>query len=402
MLDQSPANILPAALGVLPDAPDGGVDRLSLISRRAHVDAIGNPDPGTMVVSSSWLLWQELAKEGWPCIHIESFLSTADPDHLVRDIYLRANDWIYIDGEDASIFAGVSLGRKAIRETSLLMLERERLLHSLDGLVAHYRPHEIVLYDIRAETSLLDAAGRTSIVREIATKYEIELTDAIDPTHDSDPYMPIRPYYGMAETGESSTGTSQAIRAVVFRVISALSGLRKLLGDRRPGILFMSNQLSSTALLEEFNGHKAAPVVPIDWLPGKTRPGFLLRCILKGVRMPLADETVLGPEDAAQIDRIVARYRAAWQEPAGEKEASCSTLCGKSDLRQRSVTRDCLGVPSRSTATVSKRHSIDILGRVTEPHGQRHDGNREEALDIDRRIMARSIYSGLQARYSRL
>ena len=63
MLDQSPANTLPAALGVLPDAPDGGVDKLSLVSRRAHVDAMGNPDPGTMVVSSSWLLWQELAKE---------------------------------------------------------------------------------------------------------------------------------------------------------------------------------------------------------------------------------------------------------------------------------------------------------------------------------------------------
>ena len=312
MLDQSPANILPAALGVLPDAPDGGVDRLSDLEACAR-RRDWQSGPGHDGRLLGLVALAGTGKGGLACIHIESSLSTADPDHLVRDIYLRANDWIYIDGEDASIFAGVSLGRKAIRETSLLMLERERLLHSLDGLVAHYRPHEIVLYDIRAETSLLDAAGRTSIVREIATKYEIELTDAIDPTHDSDPYMPIRPYYGMAETGESSTGTSQAIRAVVFRVISALSGLRKLLGDRRPGILFMSNQLSSTALLEEFNGHKAAPVVPIDWLPGKTRPASF-EMHPKGVRMPLADETVLGPEDAAQIDRIVARVT----EPRGK------------------------------------------------------------------------------------
>ena len=321
MLQRIPIAAKPAALGELPPAPGPGIDRFVLVSRRAHLDGLDRSRPGQLLVSSSWLLWQELLQEGWLCAHIESALSTADPDNLLHDIYVRSNDWIYLDGADATEFAGVSLGRKTVREVSLLILERERLFHSLDALVSHYGPNEIVFHDMRAETSLLDARGRLGVVQDIAEKHGTRVADETDPTPDSDPYMPIRPYYGTSENDVSEGGLKKIVRDAVFRTISGLSGLRKLLGDRRPGVLFMSNQLSSTALLDAFDGHSAVPVVPIDWFPGKTRIGFMLKCILRGVRIPMPETAGLTDAETARIDRIIARFKSAWKEPAAENKS---------------------------------------------------------------------------------
>jgi hypothetical protein len=320
MLQRAPDPVKqPVSLGILPDVADGKCRRFAMISRRAHLDDLSPSDDGLLLVSSSWLLWQELVLEGWPCIHIESSQVTTDADCLAEDIYLRTNDWIYIDGEDATLFDKVSLGRKMVREVSLLILERERLFQSLADLVARFNPQEIVFYDLRAETSMLDAEGRLGIVSQVAEQSGIRVKDLTDPTDDTDPNMPIRAYYGTSEGGETGGRVSAMARRSVFRLISMASKFRWVLGDRRPGVLMMCSQLSNTSLIEKFSNHKAVPVVPVDWLPGKGKLGFLFRCVLKGVRIPIPATVDLLAREKSAIDGIMSRFASAWHEPVGEE-----------------------------------------------------------------------------------
>jgi hypothetical protein len=320
MLQQVPAPVKqPVSLGILPDAADGKYNRFAMVSRRAHLDDLSPSEDGLLLVSSSWLLWQELVLEGWPCIHIESSQVTTDTDCLAEDIYLRTNDWIYLDGDDATLFEKVSLGRKVVREVSLLILERERLFQSLSDLVERFKPEEILFYDLRAETSMLDAEGRLGIVRQIAEQFGSHVKDLTNPTGDADPNMPIRPYYGTSENGNTGGRLSAMARRSVFRLISTASKFRWILGDRRPGVLMMCSQLSSTSLLEKFANHKAVPVVPVDWLPGKGKLGYLLGCVLKGVRIPMPAQAELSAREKSEIEGSISRFEEAWREPAGEE-----------------------------------------------------------------------------------
>ena len=78
--------------------------RLALVTDRRQVDLL-NADEDTLIVSSDWLLWQECLHDGLHCILAgRGIPGWGDWEKFGNDYYLHPNDWLYVNGEDATLF----------------------------------------------------------------------------------------------------------------------------------------------------------------------------------------------------------------------------------------------------------------------------------------------------------
>lgn len=109
--------------------------RLILISHPRHAENLA-PDANALIVSSDWLLWKRLMSDGVHCIHYEWGWDYPADGELNSDLYLRAIDWVFAGGEDATEFRGVSLGQLLVIPVSRVIREYEKLNRFLKDFTA--------------------------------------------------------------------------------------------------------------------------------------------------------------------------------------------------------------------------------------------------------------------------
>ncbi len=288
--------------------------RLVLVSHPRHLDALETDDTDTLIVAHSWLLCQEALAEGHHCVHYESASLAGPPCDQRTDIYVRCNDWLFADGNDPTVFRGVSLGCRFSREIGLLIMERERLERALESLIVRYQPKEMVFVDFRADHSITDADERFALVAEIAARHGIKAIDRRDPPAGDDPWLPFAEFYGR-EQQEEEAQTSRAVvilRDLLVVVLDFCGRMRRRLKPRRHAIFMANTHLTALPLIEGFAGDDVYALVLADWYPRKRNLGFVLRGLARGVLPASVRRPRLDDNDHRSIADIETALEKAW------------------------------------------------------------------------------------------
>jgi hypothetical protein len=292
----------------LADATRGLKDRylrLALVSHERHLDGLDASDEDTLVVSCDWLLWQKARTEGWHCIHSEwGILKWDKADLLHQDLRIRAADWVYVEGRDATVFQGVSLGKLFVPQTLTIQAAIIRVERMLGPIIEKFQPAEMIYFDCRAETNYLDSDQRRSIALSIARERGLEFLDRSDPVDPTDGSLPFSP--GGANVSESShrqSVTKQCLLAVYARILDVVGRMTRRFGKRKRNVLLFMNTSLSIPLIKAYNSEHIRPV-----LLSRSQPktiGFLKECLTKGVLLVTPTWPRLSKEERQQIRKII-------------------------------------------------------------------------------------------------
>lgn len=282
-------------------------DRFVIVSHPEHLRYWDPVDPAILIVSCNWLLWQKAAADGWHCIYMDSELGDADSISVLGDrLFLRAVDWIYDDDEDVTLFQGVSLGRRCIRDMGLYLLETEFLRLVVDTLTRKFKPREVIYMDWRTEWGVLDDDERFQTVGEQFFRNGISIIDRRMPITTDSLSVPHSMFVGHAMPTRPSLRAR--LRGLMWRLFetAVTMATRIWLGveKTRPRALILTTHLNGAPLLEAYDGSGVVPYYLSQWFPKARDPVFVLNCLAKGVHPVTLRESQLTDEDRQNIERI--------------------------------------------------------------------------------------------------
>ena len=308
------------------DVPHLGASyrRFALVTDQRHVDLLGADDGDTLIVSSDWLLWQECLHNGLHCVLASRGIpGWGDWEEFGADYYLRTHDWLYVNGEDATLFRGVSLGRKFVRQVSLVIADYEIKTRALEVLTERFGPRQYIYFDYRTDDDFVDDGERFSIVCSVAERFGIDVVDRRDRLAPVNAECAVYALYKSPETGGNpgQNKAAQACLAVFEWVADGLSRLRRFLGRARPSVLLLNNQMTALPLIEKFDGAALYPMFLAKLFPHKKNLGFVAKSIANGILLISAPKRPLSDDDHRAVDAIHSTLEEAWKSPATGREA---------------------------------------------------------------------------------
>ncbi len=298
--------------------------RLALVTDQRHVDLLGADDGDTLIVSSDWLLWQECLHKGLPCVLASRGIpGWGDWEEFGADYYMRTHDWLYVNGEDATLFRGVSLGRKFVRQVSVVIADYEIKTRALEVLTERFGPSQYIYFDYRTDDDFLDDGDRFSVVGAVAERFGIDVVDRRDRLAPVNAECSVYALYKSPETGGNPgrNKAAQACLAVFEWVADGLSRLRRFLGRARPSVLLLNNQMTALPLIEKFDGAALYPMFLAKLFPHKKNLGFVAKSIANGILLIRAPKRRLSVKEDGVVDAIQSRLNEAWRSPANGRDA---------------------------------------------------------------------------------
>ena len=297
--------------------------RLALVNHERHLARLGATDESTLIATANWLLWQRCLAERRHCVHTDLGLLGWDALALGNDIFVRANSWMYADGEDVTRFRGVSLGRKFVRHVSLALTDDMEFRRALGGLCERFSVVEILYFDHATNHGQMTHEDRLAVVRAVAREFALTLTDCSDPVGGDDSELPGYMY------GDPTPSIGSSLRATVMGLLrsAALAALgwiaraQRAFDGIRPAALIVCSTLTAIPLLESAGASVARPLYLARWLPNKTDPRFLLRFISQGGSAVSAPRLRLSREDRTQLRRIRERVATILSYPSVSQPA---------------------------------------------------------------------------------
>jgi hypothetical protein len=307
---------------------------LALVMERRHVEALEPGDDDTLIVSSNWLLWQECLQEQRHCVHADLGILGWDALELGNNHFMDIHDWVYVDGRDATLFHGVSLGRKFRSGTSLVMADYMKLKRSLQTLIERFSPEEVVFFDFRTDYGFLDREERFHILREVALERNLKVADREDTSGSSKTDFPTIQSYGFLVENRPSLKSflKSASLAVFESFFSLLSICIRSLAPGRPTVFIAATALNGVPLLENFDGKGILPLYLARIFPNKRDFLGLINYVKKGGLLVGAGKLKLKSPDRGAVDEIERRLEAAWKTPADGVEGALRRYIGRNIL----------------------------------------------------------------------
>ena len=219
-------------------------DYLTLVSHKRHVSKIITPKEKTLVVSSDWLLINQLDQHGYDAVYFEYGLRNWDEQELESKLFIRSNDWLYINGEDKTLYKGVSLGKLFARDLSFVYLGYARLSGALSKICEEFNPSKIYFYDFRSEFGLLDERSKLDIVDRVCRQFEAELIICADCPKDDDKDFSQRPIYGNDKAPKESHRFLRDLYGAVVELFSII--VRAFTSKREKVVIFTGGHLAQT------------------------------------------------------------------------------------------------------------------------------------------------------------
>ena len=278
--------------------------RFALVSHPAHVESLGEEDKSTLIVSCHWLLAEELAAQGRACVFIDDeFRRNGEIPGPSGDLFLRGADWLYANGDDPTVFRGVSLGRRFIRDVTIARAEIGFYEHVLPPLVQRFKPEIMDYMDCRMSSGPLNADARFKAIAIIAERLGVRLRDRRMAQPEDGrglPHHNILPVHHAA----SRPVLTRAKNILFNKVVDGIGRLRRRVAKGRPAVLLLTTAMNGKPLLEAFEGNRIGTYYLADWFPGKSRVGFLLRCLARGVMLVSLGAGRFGAEDRRAVEAI--------------------------------------------------------------------------------------------------
>ena len=316
--------------------------RLAFVSHERHLAGLDRADGDTLVVSFDWLLWHKAKRDGWPCLPAEwGILAWRGSDSLAGDLMIRVTDWMHLDGVDATMFHGASLGKPIAARTLLFQTALLRLTRMLGPIFERFGASEVLYFDCRAETNALDAETRLIVARTAAAEHGLAFVDRGDPVDPHDPSLPFSPE-GANAPARRPRGRLWRDRLVSLygRSLDAWSRLVQRLTPGRRNVFLLINTSLSAPLLAAFDDPRLRPVLSARSQPKGWR--FLAKCLRRGVLLVAPPPPRLTEGEKADVRGIAGRLEAAWAAPATVAESVLHTY-----LRRHEITEERLFAAAR-------------------------------------------------------
>jgi hypothetical protein len=280
--------------------------RMVLISENRHLAGFDKNDPTTLFVSSDWLLWQLLSRQGYHCVFIEQgYVPAPDATEMSMDILLRGNDWVYHDERDITDFHGVSLGRGFSTPAALFIATYVRFSNALDNLIDRFEPDEMVYFDlVMFDTVITSAWARHYVASKISERRNLRFVDRGDPGVSVDTDIrnvrrnrPVIGWLRRVAIAFYCTGMG-----AVSRVLS------RIIRPRNRVLLMMGWNLFEPIAFGENRGTQA--LVHASAFPKSLKAVF--RFFAHGFLLGDARQTPLGRADLKKLDKIRGDLEVAW------------------------------------------------------------------------------------------
>lgn len=280
---------------------------IALVSHSRHISKVKTDLSSTLFVCSDWILTFDLSKKGYDAIHYESGIQNWNGDGLESDLYNRANDWIFINGEDKSKYRGVSLGKLFSRDISFVYIAYSRLHYSLSFICKKYKPKEVQFLDYRAEIGILDCESKLSIVHDVCSRYDIDVKDISDCPDDDTDEFPQYQIYGSRTVKRESLRIFRKIYYAFWIFISYLFNLIKF--DRRKVVFFTGGHIAQVVSKQQKYSNKILPIFFISTL--KKSPIKLLKVLIGGGHL---EKPIIGSDeiDSQILNKIYKTYLNYW------------------------------------------------------------------------------------------
>jgi len=285
------------------EPPRGPFDTFCLISHPRHLDQVGDLSGNVLLIATDWLLMQDCLSKGLSCISLDTGQRLwKGEDNLAEDANLRSADFAYHDGQDLTMFQGVSLGRLFSPRLSTFLVALERITRGLGALIEHYQPKKIIAYDCFPGFGTLGPYVRRQLVTDIVADHDIAFTDRWDPLSNDDPSLPF-----LAEANKvnqqkrnASALLLQLCRQVYSYSIDCISQL--LMRRRQNRTLLLLNLKTTDGLLDNFPRDKVTPTIVFE----SNRKNFriVFKYLLRGVLIVGKRIPKLDPQSRKDVQKI--------------------------------------------------------------------------------------------------
>lgn len=246
--------------------------RVALITHERHIEDLKARGEihDVLVISSDWLLWQQCANQKIACMSIEAALISNPIDaYWRRQLLVQGNSWVYDGDDDMTLFQGASVGKLFNTEMTIALSAYLRISTALRTIIQDHKIEELIYYDVRAETNLINNDLRFQIARDVATQDKISCIDRMDALEPDDPAQPMVP--------EGAGPHHSIMRRVATRVATMLmavtTNLLTFRNRRRRGALIAVQQPIMIPLLLRNSRAKLYPLFWPEWMPKK--PAFM-------------------------------------------------------------------------------------------------------------------------------
>ena len=312
--------------------------RLALITHENHLAHLDADDEDTLIVSCDWLLWQQALNDRRHCVYYElGILDWNGPEADNTHLYVQANDWVYEDGKDLTLFHGVSLGKQFCTEMALNLMNTRRLNQSITALAARFSSQEILFFDFSNDISVLDLKARKNLVQAFSARQGVRFSDRSDVQGDV--------HQSLSDTPVTLKGHNLRVRVMLFvytRLLESLTRLRCLFSrnNKRVLVVFVTNLIEP--LLLNYSGEGVTPVFLTRSVPKK--PGLLWRCLVKGVLLATPKNVSLTAVDHERLKEIRAAVERALDAPSSGNGEIPRDYIKRHILGSGKLTKAALGI----------------------------------------------------------
>ena len=283
--------------------------RLALIACQDHLERLEPDDGETLIVSCNWLLWQKALAEKKHCVYYElGLLDWSEPDSLITDLYIRANDWVYDGDKDLTLFRGASLGKLFGAEVSLCMVNYLRLERTLAMLIERFQPEDILFFDFVIEANVLTGSLRKKVVASVAADYGVRFVEQRD--------AEVPAEQQISEDSTAPTGHGPFVRALlaVYGIaIGVATNMRCLFRDKQQRVLMVVISSLAEPLIQNFSYEGRTPIFLARTLPKKI--GLLWQCLRQGILLVTPKTVSLSTADQNRIEKIRADLETVFSDP---------------------------------------------------------------------------------------
>ena len=263
-------------------------DYLALVSQKRDVSKIITPKEKTLVISSDWLLIRELEQCGYDVVFFEYGLRNWGEQELESKLFIRANDWLYINGEDKSLYKGVSLGKLIVREISFVIVGYARLNGALTKICEEFKPKKVYFYNFQSEFSQLDERSILDIVDEVCCQFRAELIIFEDCSEHKDKDFSQSLNYGNHKVPEESY---RFLRDFYGVIVEFLSILVRTFTSKKAKVVICTGGHLAQILSKYTKSNNITPIYfsnvlsknPIDVLSAVLRGAYLARRLNRDV-----------------------------------------------------------------------------------------------------------------------
>ncbi|MBC7952319.1 MAG: hypothetical protein H7Z12_10955 [Rhodospirillaceae bacterium] len=316
--------------------------RIALVAADAQLRLVPG-DEDTLVVSCDWLAWQKASAEGRHCLFYEWGLKDwYDNDHLHRELFIRANDWLYDGDRDITLYRGVSLGKSFANEVSVCLANHARLSVALTNIVQAFAIREIVYYDFRNETDGLTPEMRRTCIEMVCADNGLSYSDQ-SASVDAGSYTVSEHAMVSRERPRWQVAMLNAYGLVAEALTSLRTWGRK---GERPLLMIGTNM--AAPLAEQFDLADVTPMFTTRVLP--KGPRMLMHCLRRGIRLVRLTAGRPNRADRQRAGEVIAEAERLFARPAPQS------------LRfVQAYVRECFLKPDRVAAAAAQVRSIERL-----------------------------------------